>query len=1081
MSADLSFSGLLTTLQHLEEYCRVENITHIHAHPFYSFLVAALVAQRTHLPFFLTLHGPASIDGLKEPLPEMLFRGAVLPAAQRVLCVSEETKVLLQSISSTPCGVLPNRFTPSESYSPTSWAPGKPWLWAGRLDDPKLVGLVDLIDKIKGLEIELHIYGDGPSRSKLEDMRRDGEGDFDFVTLKGWQSDLPSIMGDYGVVAGMGRVILEAASLNTPSLLVGYDGVKGFVDRSLFETAAFSNFSGRNLPTIAHEEIRKLISRLPNTIADLQFGDWLSSENGEAQVWDQYTQVIGEDDRTDSPLLQAALDGLKVQGHSDKPVWQDRDYLDLLIGLFANRRVGDEWTIDIANTLNNARQQQRLAYLSDQLGQRSNELATAVRERDQAEFSRIESDRLRNEWEHRARAFANSTSWRITKPLRMMSTAGRMLTDGRTRARLQFIFDQLKRTGLISSAKLVWQRLGDSQAGSRGASTGHGEVEKIEVRPLQQETIFIFAGVPFDDVGGGQRSAQLARVFAKSGFKVYYIYAFPKFDFHKGIFVKSAVDIDNIHHYALSDISIEWLFSGCLNGSMCIFQIPHGEYLKFLRLANTHGIHTVFEMIDEWNTSLGGDWFSDEVLDGFLAEAERVTGTAKTLVEEMQADGRSDAEYLPNAANDTIFDHYREYPRPPEYDTDKRALLYYGSLYGEWFGWDYINAAASKHTDATIYLIGDGSPNTELEPNVRLLGPRQIDELPAYLKWADTALLPFIPGDISNAVSPIKIFEYIFMGKRVVSTSLPDIEGYPNVDIADSVNQFGDLCARQDAEASPPENFIAANSWQSRASCLLNIEENKRVSVIVLVHNNIKIIDRFIDSLKLNGKKHIKEIIVVDNASGDGSYDYVRTAHPDVVVLANDRNGCSSGRNLGIEHASGEVIAFFDSDQWFTSSLGFLEALRILDSRPDIGAVGWAAGWLEKTEWTSTLGGPIVDVLPARGTCCAEYRRYGFRTDVHYLGTGGLFLRREIFRRLSGFDEAYDPTCFEDTDLSFQIRRLGLRLAFRDLTGIRHQPHQTTGANSQSAAYRTLFERNSNYFKDRWADEIKTLSPVPIN
>lgn len=79
-------------------------------------------------------------------------------------------------------------------------------------------------------------------------------------------------------------------------------------------------------------------------------------------------------------------------------------------------------------------------------------------------------------------------------------------------------------------------------------------------------------------------------------------------------------------------------------------------------------------------------------------------------------------------------------------------------------------------------------------------------------------------------------------------------------------------------------------------------------------------------------------------------------------------------------------------------------------------------------------------------------------------------MRRRTFDATRGFDTFYDPTCFEDTDLCFQVKALGMKVTYRDLSGIRHQPHQTTGANSGSEAYRKLFLRNANYFKEKWRD-----------
>jgi len=94
----------------------------------------------------------------------------------------------------------------------------------------------------------------------------------------------------------------------------------------------------------------------------------------------------------------------------------------------------------------------------------------------------------------------------------------------------------------------------------------------------------------------------------------------------------------------------------------------------------------------------------------------------------------------------------------------------------------------------------------------------------------------------------------------------------------------------------------------------------------------------------------------------------------------------------------------------------------------------------------------------------------GYREDIGFLGTSGMFMRRDLFDRIEGFDTFYDPTCFEDTDICFQIKKAGYKVVLRDLAGIRHQPHQTTGASEGSDRYRKLFNRNAEYFRRKWSD-----------
>ncbi len=593
-------------------------------------------------------------------------------------------------------------------------------------------------------------------------------------------------------------------------------------------------------------------------------------------------------------------------------------------------------------------------------------------------------------------------------------------------------------------------------------------------RPLLDDDLIIVTGVPFDDVGGGQRAAQLARCALKTGRRVIFLYIYKKFDFELNRHVESEVLIPGLIHKFIGATSPAEILKFVSPNATLLLEFPHNEALPYLQLFKQRGLRTVFELIDDWESSLGGDWFNLQIYHQFVREAQFVVGTAKVLVKKLQSMGRNDAVYLPNAANEYIFDKYKNYDRPLDLPGKSRKIaLYFGSLYGDWFGWDYILSAAEGNVDVDFVLIGDRPAEhclPSLPSNVIFLGAKKIDELPAYLSYSDVGLLPFSPGKISDAVSPIKIFEYLFAGVPVVATKLPEIMNYPGVFIANSTSEFSRLCGEIGGKRLENDQFIFQNSWFSRLDNLTSMGKNVNfeslTSVVILIHNNRSIIGRCLESLLLHCAVYLKEVIVVDNASVDGGADFIEEEFPSVKVIRNRLNGCSSGRNIGAQFATGKFLAFFDSDQWFTSSSCFQEALSILDRDANVGAVGWGAGWFGGGR--DDLGGAIADYCENRAMNEIALRD-GYRSDIGYLATCGFFMPKAVFDSTEGFDVAYDPTCFEDTDLSFQIKRLGFDICYRDLTGIRHQPHQTTKASSGSDAYKKLFKRNADYFRKKWA------------
>ena len=88
---------------------------------------------------------------------------------------------------------------------------------------------------------------------------------------------------------------------------------------------------------------------------------------------------------------------------------------------------------------------------------------------------------------------------------------------------------------------------------------------------------------------------------------------------------------------------------------------------------------------------------------------------------------------------------------------------------------------------------------------------------------------------------------------------------------------------------------------------------------------------------------------------------------------------------------------------------------------------------------------------------------------MSYLATSGFIISKQLFNQIGGFDEAYDPTCFEDTDLSMAVNHAGYQTVYCPYLNIMHLPHQTT--NSGSKGHKELLERNGKYFIAKWKEK----------
>lgn len=586
--------------------------------------------------------------------------------------------------------------------------------------------------------------------------------------------------------------------------------------------------------------------------------------------------------------------------------------------------------------------------------------------------------------------------------------------------------------------------------------------------------IFIFSGVPFYDVGGGQRCSQLTKTFDKMGYEVHYIYAYDSSE-------SKIFEMYNpaITHCYLYDIDESWILKRLKEQVIFIFEAPFKDFIPYLLLAKKCNIPAIYEHIDNWDTSLGCLLYDKKSFDIFVSDSDFLVATSIELVKQLNLHTNRDIVYLPNAVDINIFE--------PSYKTDfpddlkkghNKTLLYYGSLWGEWFDWELLKEVALKCKDSSFNIIGDYAPIKDqiinLPENIHFLGLKRQTELPAYLKESDIAILPFKNCDIGRYVSPLKIFEYIAMGKYVLSEPLPDVLGYPNTFCSSQASEWAKVI-HNEIKIEEYGSFVSSNNWYERCTRMLDmanifyLDTKKyvnKISIVVLNHNNDKVIQRCINSLLIHNSRYQYEIIVVDNKSTDGSVDRLNQNFGNKIkLIKNNKNGCSSGRNLGVENASGDWIVFLDSDQWVVSDTWLDAGLFILSNRKGIGAVSWGAGWFTNEDCT----GPIVDYFENRAITSEKL----YRNDLSYLATDGFIISKALFRTIGGFDEFYDPTCFEDTDLSFAIKHEGLQIAYCPYLNIAHLPHQTT--NSGSIEHKKLLQRNGKYFINKWKEKNLAL------
>ncbi len=152
-------------------------------------------------------------------------------------------------------------------------------------------------------------------------------------------------------------------------------------------------------------------------------------------------------------------------------------------------------------------------------------------------------------------------------------------------------------------------------------------------------------------------------------------------------------------------------------------------------------------------------------------------------------------------------------------DIGHPRLGFFGLL-RDWVDLDLLAGVARRRPQWHFVLIGDSTvslaPYLQLK-NMHFLGRKDYGELPRYCRGLDVGLIPFKLNDLTMAVNPIKLQEYLAAGLPVVSTPLPEVvacsrsaECGKSVLVADGVDEFEQAIAQALAEANLPDDQAVA-------------------------------------------------------------------------------------------------------------------------------------------------------------------------------------------------------------------------------------------------------------------------------
>ncbi len=216
-----------------------------------------------------------------------------------------------------------------------------------------------------------------------------------------------------------------------------------------------------------------------------------------------------------------------------------------------------------------------------------------------------------------------------------------------------------------------------------------------------------------------------------------------------------------------------------------------------------------------------------------------------------------------------------------------------------------------------------------------------------------------------------------------------------------------------------------------------------KLSIIIVSWNVREDLVRCLRSIEENRPRAEFEIIVVDNASSDGTVAHIKHDFPDVTIIANKENrGFAAGNNQGIKKSRGQYLLFLNPDT-IVHPLSLDVLMNFMDGNSDAGACGPKLLNEDGMTQPSTRRFPTFRGALYRHTAFrflwifrSEYEKllmkdfnYDGQVDVDQLSGAALMVRRSVIDHVGIMDENFFMF-YEEVDLCYRLKQAGWRSVF---------------------------------------------------
>lgn len=257
------------------------------------------------------------------------------------------------------------------------------------------------------------------------------------------------------------------------------------------------------------------------------------------------------------------------------------------------------------------------------------------------------------------------------------------------------------------------------------------------------------------------------------------------------------------------------------------------------------------------------------------------------------------------------------------------------------------------------------------------------------------------------------------------------------------------------------------------------------VSIIIVNYNGIGHLHKCLPTLARQVYKEV-EVILVDNASVDGSVDWVKKMYPKTKIVINKENlGFAEANNLGYKFAKGDYILLLNNDTKVTPDF-IIESLKLFDADNKVGCVQSKIVFMDNPKYLDCVGAYLTPTgfLYYNGLFQRDSRKFDRVIEIHTAKGACMMIKREVVEKVSIMGEMFDNryfAYFEESDLCHRIWLAGYKIVFAPKSLIYHKLGATSNKMKRAfLEYHSYKNRINSYSKNFGTVLLLTVFPVHL-